>query len=180
MFIKLPYSECRGSLEWLRDYVWRKYQGDLVPTRKSVISARSLEISFRKKKCRFTTIGAFVITCNCSMPVSSVTEVDGSAELISCRLFLPFFLYLILSFTDQDCFRLPQKGHFQTLWIFWKVLSANFKRDALVLPTRVSELYFRKHLCLSLQMVLCMKLGAMSWIKWGVKSKPLTPNPSVV
>ena len=65
---------------------------------KSVISARSLEISFRKKNCRFTTIGAFVITYKRSMPVTSVTEIDGWAELISCRLFALFsitnsFLY---------------------------------------------------------------------------------------
>ena len=76
---------------------------------KSVISARSLKISFRKKTCKFTTIGAFVITYKRSMPVTSVTGIDGWAELI-----LPFFLHLILSFTDQDCFLLPQKGHFQT------------------------------------------------------------------
>lgn len=156
MFIKLSYSECRGSLEWLRDYGWRKIKVILFQP-KSVISARSLEISFRKKNCRFTTIGVFVITYKRSMPVTSVKGIDGWAELI-----LPFFQHLILFFTDQDCFLLPQKGHFQTLGIFWKVLSANFKRDTLVLHTRVSELYFRKHLCLSLQIILCMKIGAMS------------------
>ena len=117
----------------------------------------SRSVSEKKKNCRFTTIGAFVITYKRSMPVTSVTGIDGWAELI-----LPFFLHLILSFTDRDCFLLPQKGHFQTLGIFWKVLSANFKRDTLVLHSRVSELYFRKHLCLSLQMILCMKIGAMS------------------
>lgn len=120
----------------------------------ALVPSRSVS---EKKNCRFTTIGVFVITYKRSMPVTSVKGIDWWAELI-----LPFFQHLILFFTDQDCFLLPQKGHFQTLGIFWKVLSANFKRDTLVLHTRVSELYFRKHLSLSLQMILCMKIGAMS------------------